>query len=111
MCEHVAQFYPALKRLNYNPDLKIRMGLRAKELFERRRLQFDAGKIEIAKAFLSIKKAMTAGQTAKTLITTRSADTGHGDVAWAVMNALEKAPVIDSVESNGATTQRIRVFK
>lgn len=113
VAEHVAKFFPMLKRLNYNPELKIRMGLRAKELLERRRLQFDASKLIIAKSFLSIKKALTSGQGAKTLVTTRSAETGHGDVAWAIMNGLENAPIIDITDGaiNGARKQRIRVFK
>lgn len=113
VAEHVEKFFPGLKRLNYNPDLKIRMGLRAKELFERRRLQFDAGKVIIAKAFLSIKKALTSSQGHKTLVTTRSAATGHGDAAWAIMNGLENAPIIDiaDVQVSKARQTRIRVYQ
>lgn len=113
VAEHVAKFFPQLKRLNYNPDLKIRMGLRAKELLERRRLQFDAGKLIVAKSFLSIKKALTSGQGHKTLVTTRSAETGHGDIAWAIMNGLENAPIIDitDVRVSNASRARIRVYK
>ena len=111
--EYVSKFFPALTRLNYNPELKIRMGLRAKELFQKRRLHFDAGLTSVAKAFLSIKKAMTSGGGNKTLVTTRSASTGHGDMAWAIMNGLEKAPIVDITDptQQGATRSRIRVFK
>lgn len=111
--EYVSKFFPALTRLNYNPEIKIRMGLRAKELFQKRRLQFDAGLTSVAKAFLSIKKAMTSGGGNKTLVTTRSALTGHGDMAWAIMNGLEKAPIVDITDPSqqGATRSRIRVFK
>ena len=111
--EYVSKFFPALTRLNYNPEIKIRMGLRAKELFQKRRLQFDAGLTSVAKAFLSIKKAMTSGGGNKTLVTTRSALTGHGDMAWAIMNGLEKAPIVDITDptQQGATRSRIRVFK
>lgn len=113
VAEHVKHFYPTVKLLNYNAELKMRMGLRAKELFERRRLNFDASQIIIAKSFLSIKKAMTSGQGAKTLVTTRSAETGHGDIAWAVMNALEYAPIVDIADTkvSNALKPRIRVFK
>lgn len=111
--EYVSKFFPALNRLNYNPELKVRMGLRVKELFQKRRLQFDASLTAVAKAFLSIKKALTSGSAIKTLITTRSAETGHGDMAWAIMNALEKAPIIDITDPSlqGASRSRIRVFK
>lgn len=111
--EYVSKFFPALTRLNYNPELKIRMGLRAKELFQKRRLNFDAGLTSVAKAFLSIKKAMTSGGGNKTLVTSRSAENGHGDMAWAIMNGLEKAPIVDITDPSqqGATRSRIRVFK
>ena len=111
--EYVSKFFPALTRLNYNPELKIRMGLRAKELFQKRRLHFDAGLTTVAKAFLSIKKAMTSGGGNKTLVTSRSAENGHGDIAWAIMNGLEKAPIVDITDPSqqGAARSRIRVFK
>lgn len=111
--EHVSKFFPALTRLNYNPELKIRMGLRAKELFQKRRLHFDAGLTTVAKAFLSIKKALTSGGGNKTLITSRSAENGHGDMAWAIMNGLERAPIVDITDQSqhGATRSRIKVFK
>ncbi|MBP2544643.1 terminase large subunit domain-containing protein [Acinetobacter guillouiae] len=110
--EHVSKFFPALTRLNYNPELKIRMGLRAKELFQKRRLHFDAGLTTVAKAFLSIKKALTSGGGNKTLITSRSAENGHGDMAWAIMNGLERAPIVDITDQSqhGATRSRIKVF-
>lgn len=113
VAEHVAKFFPALTRLNYNPELKIRMGLRAKELFQKRRLHFDAGLTTVAKAFLSVKKALTSGGGNKTLITTRSAENGHGDMAWAIMNGLENAPIVDTIDPSqqGVQRSRIRVFK
>lgn len=111
--EYVKKFYPSVKLLNYNADLKVKMGLRTKELFKRRRLHFDTSKVDIAKSFMSIRKALTSKQGAQTLVTTRSAETGHGDVAWAIMNALECAPIIDIVDEqiSNAMKPRIRIFK
>lgn len=112
VAEHVELFFPQLTRLNYTPELKIRMGLRVKELFQKRRLHFDAGLQIVAKSFLSIKKALTGGGGNKTLVTSRSAETGHGDLAWAIMNGLEKAPIIHVADPShlGAHQSRIRVF-
>lgn len=111
--EYVKKFYPSVKLLNYNADLKVKMGLRTKELFKRRRLNFDTSKVDIAKSFMSIRKALTSKQGAQTLVTTRSAETGHGDMAWAIMNALECAPIIDIVDEqiSNAMKPRIRIFK
>ena len=53
----------------------------------------------MAKAFLSIKKALTSGGGNKTLITSRSAENGHGDMAWAIMNGLENAPIVDTTDA------------
>lgn len=113
VAEHVVKFYPSLVRLNYNIEVKTRMALRAKELLIRRRLQFDAGSLDVAKSFLSIKKALTGSGGQMTLIAGRSAETGHADVAWAIMNALERAPIVDSTDTTtqGASRSRIRVFK
>lgn len=113
VAEHVVKFYPSLVRLNYNIEVKTRMALRAKELLTRRRLQFDAGSQDVAKSFLSIKKALTGSGGQMTLIASRSAETGHADVAWAIMNALERAPIVDSTDTTtqGASRSRIRVFK
>ena len=110
--EHVSKFYPSLKRLNYSVELKTRMALRAKELLTRRRLQFDAGSQDVAKSFISIKKALTSSGSQMTLVAGRSAETGHADVAWAIMNALEAAPIVDTTDINqqGAQRARIRVF-
>lgn len=110
VAEHVSKFYPALVRLNYNPELKIRMGLRAKELFHKRKLQFEGN--QIAKSFLAVKKAMTKGGGHQTLMTNRSAENGHGDIAWAIMNGLEAAPITHTSDQSisGAQQSRIRVY-
>jgi uncharacterized protein YjcR len=110
VAEHTVLFYPALTRLNYNPDLKIRMGLRAKELFQKRKLQYEGQ--TVPKSFMAVKKTMTKGGGHLTLSTNRTLENGHGDVAWAVMNALEGAPIIyipDQSISN-ARQSRIRVY-
>ncbi|MEC7119690.1 MAG: terminase, partial [Pseudomonadota bacterium] len=63
-------------------------------------------------SFLSIKKALTGSGRQMTLVANRSAATGHADVAWAVMNALEAAPIADSTDQQiqGARKARIKVF-
>ena len=109
VADHVAVFFPHLTRLNYNPDLKTEMGLRTKELLQKQKLHFDSGLTVVAKSLLSIKKAVTAQGRNVTLVTTRSAQTGHGDLAWAIMNGLTKAPLIHTVGNTGRTTARIKV--
>lgn len=110
VAEHVKEFYPRLVRLNYSVELKTRMALRAKELFERRRLQFDAGLTDVAKSFMSIKKALTGSGRQMTLVASRTKETGHADVAWAVMHALEKAPIAATNDPLTSKRSRVKVY-
>lgn len=111
VAEHVRDFYPNFTALNYSLDSKTRMVLRAKELFDRRKLHFDAGYTDIAKAFIAIKQAVTSGGNL-TFVAKRSQETGHSDIAWAIMNALEKAPIASTVTNNsGVMKSRIKVHQ
>lgn len=110
VAEHVKAFYPNYTAINYSIDVKTRMALRAKELFQRRKLHFDAGLTDVAKAFIAIKQQVTSGGGRMTLVAARSKETGHSDVAWSIMNALEAAPVA-STESPAATQSRVAVHR
>lgn len=109
VAEHVKGFYPHFTAINYSIEVKSRMALRTKELLTRRKLHFDAGYIDIAKAFLGIKKATTKNGNL-TFISKRSQETGHSDVAWAIMNALEQAPLA-STEYTQVTQSRVSVHR
>ena len=112
VAEHVKPFYPNYTAINYSVESKTRMALRAKELFTRRKLHFDAGSIDIAKAFIAIKQALTGSQRQMTFISGRSKEVGHSDIAWAIMNALEKAPLASTDDINNSVNKsRIRVHK
>jgi uncharacterized protein YjcR len=112
VAEHVKKFFPNYTAINYSVESKTRMALRAKELFTRRKLHFDAGSIDIAKAFIAIKQALTGSQRQMTFISSRSKETGHSDVAWAIMNALEKAPLASTDQINdGVNKSRIGVHR
>lgn len=110
VAEHVKAFYPSYTAINYSIEVKTRMALRAKELLQRRKLHFDAGLTDVAKAFIAIKLQVTSGGGRMTLVAVRSKETGHSDVAWAIMNALEAAPVA-STESPAATQSRVAVHR
>ncbi|MDO4427159.1 MAG: hypothetical protein Q4B88_03430 [Moraxella sp.] len=111
VAEHVKEFFPHYTPIIYSIESKTRMVLRAKELFFRRKLHFDSGYTDIAKAFIGIKQATTQSGNI-TLIAKRTKSTGHSDIAWAVMNALEKAPIASTAEvSGGAMQSRVKVYQ
>jgi uncharacterized protein YjcR len=89
----VRGFYPAAKRINYNPETKARLVIRAKELVRSKRLHWDAGWNDLARAFMSIRRVQTASGNAITFEADRNEQTGHADLAWAVMHALDNQPL------------------
>lgn len=89
----VQQFFPAARRITYSVEVKNRLVLKAKDVISRGRLEFDAGWTDIAQAFLSIRKTMTASGRQATYEANRSEETGHADLAWATMHALDHEPL------------------
>lgn len=89
----VTKFYPAAKALNYSLDVKTRLVLKAKSVISKKRLQFDAGWVDLAHAFLAIRKTLTASGRNITFEAGRTDETGHADLAWACMHALDNEPL------------------
>jgi len=88
----VKQFFPAVTAINYSPEVKTRMVLKAQNVIYKGRLQFDAGWTDIAQSFMAIRKTLTPSGRAVTYDAGRSEETGHADLAWAVMHALDHEP-------------------
>lgn len=85
----VRRFFPAAREITYSVEVKTRLVLKAKQLISKRRLAFDAGWTDLAMAFLSIKKTATASGRQATFQAGRTKETGHADIAWALMHALD----------------------
>lgn len=97
--EYVLQFYPAVTKILYNPESKGRMVLKAQDVIRNGRLEFDAGSVDIAQSFMSIRKTMTASGQHVTYDAGRSESTGHADLAWAIMHALDHEPLAGNTEN------------
>ena len=89
----VRKFFPQARAYNYSVEVKTRLVLKAKSVITARRLQFDAGWVEMAHAFLSIKRVLTGSGRGVTYDAGRNEKTGHADLAWAVMHALDNEPL------------------
>ncbi|MDC8757519.1 terminase ATPase subunit family protein [Janthinobacterium fluminis] len=96
----VRQFFPAATAINYSPEVKTRMVLKAKNIVSKARLEFDAGWIDIAQAFMAIRKTLTPSGRNVTYDAGRNAETGHADLAWACMHALDHEPFEGSTDTN-----------
>ncbi|MGZ9712512.1 terminase ATPase subunit family protein [Glaciimonas sp. GNP009] len=88
----VRQFFPAATAITYSVEVKTRMVLKAKNIISKARLEFDAGSIDIAQAFMAIHKTLTASGRQATYEASRTDATGHADLAWACMHALDHEP-------------------
>lgn len=90
--EQVKVFCPVVQPINYSVNVKTMLCLKAMEVMEQGRFFFDAGDIELAHAFMTIKKGTTdSGQIS--YAASRTASTGHADEAWSVMHALAAEPL------------------
>ena len=89
----VKEFFPSVVGLNYSPDLKNNLVLKAQDLIRSKRFQFDAGWTDLAAAFMAIKKTLTESKRKVTFTAARSEEGGHADLAWAFMHAMHKEPL------------------
>ncbi|MEE1953267.1 terminase ATPase subunit family protein [Aeromonas sp. 75A] len=98
--QNVKVFYPAVTAIQYNPSVKIRMVMKALDVMNNGRLEFDSGWNDLAAAFMSIRRGVTAGKM-PTFESSRSEEVSHGDIAWATMQALLHEPLAGA---NGTNT-------
>jgi len=99
--EMVRGFWPAAAAITYSVETKARMVLKAKHLISRRRVEWDAGQTDIPLAFLAIRQTMTPTGRQMTFQASRSDTTGHADVAWAIMHALDRVDFRDFEDTTG----------
>lgn len=98
--EMVRQFIPQASSIVYNPQVKAQLVLKGLEVMEQGRFQFDAGDIDLAHAFMSIKRTTTnSGQV--TYAAGRTDKTGHADEAWSVLHALAAEPLARQTGGGG----------
>lgn len=102
VCQLVKQFFPAAVSYQYNPEVKSRLVMKAYSVISKGRLEFDAGWTDFAASFMAIKKTMTASGRQTTYAAGRSEQTGHADLAWACMHALDHEP-LEGVTANNSS--------
>ncbi|MGR6423040.1 terminase ATPase subunit family protein [Aeromonas veronii] len=104
--QNVKPFYPAVTSIQYNPNVKIQMVMKALDVMNKGRLEFDSGWNDLAAAFMSIRRGVTAGKM-PTFEASRSEETSHADIAWATMHALLHEPLAGA---NGTNTGSMEFF-
>ncbi|GHU34871.1 oxidoreductase [Betaproteobacteria bacterium] len=104
----VRQFYPAAESIQYSVDRKVGLVLKALDVLNRGRLEFDAGWTDVAQSFMAIRKATTDSGRQMTFNANRSQDVSHADLAWATMHALAHEPL--AAGETGVATARMEMI-
>jgi phage FluMu gp28-like protein len=90
--ELVREFFPRVTAIHYSLETKTELVLKARQLIEDGRFEYEAGDQFVTGSFLAIKQAGTdAGRV--TYKAGRSAETGHAEAFWAVAHALHFEPL------------------
>jgi uncharacterized protein YjcR len=90
--ELVQDWYPLATPIHYSMEMKTKLVVKALDVIENRRFKYKAGDHEITRAFLMITKT-TTGSGLITYASSRSVESGHADIAWAIMHALIYEPI------------------
>jgi len=98
--QHVRAFFPAVRAINYSAEVKSRLVLKAYEVIHNGRLQFDRSWHDVVTAFLAIRRTLTGSGQQATFSAGRREDTGHADLAWATMHALDNEPFVGKTHNN-----------
>jgi len=103
----VRSFFPNLTPFSYSPEVKTRLVMKAWDVIHNGRLEFDAGWTDLASSMMAIRKTMTASGRQFTYTAGRNQETGHADLAWALMHALHNEPLEGQTAAN---TSRMEIF-
>ncbi len=89
----VQEFFPQVREFIYNPAIKNALVLKAWDVINSGRLEFDAGDRDVIQSFMAIRRSTTASGNRPTYEASRSEDASHADLAWATMHALYNEPI------------------
>lgn len=98
--QNVIQFFPAAREFIYNPNVKNALVIKAYDAISHGRLEFDAQCVDIIQSFTSIRRTTTGSGNRPTYEASRSEESGHADLAWAVMHALFNEPLTGTTENS-----------
>lgn len=79
--------------IRYGVETKNRLVLKACDIVESSRIEWDQERTEIPAAFMAIRRTTTGSGNAMTFVADRSIETGHADDFWAISHALDNEPL------------------
>lgn len=100
----VQTFFPTVTGHQYDAFLKTQMVYKALDVIMKRRLEFDREFKDLAGALMSIRRTMTASGRKVTYEASRTKDSGHADLAWALLQALFNEPIQAAIGADVGTS-------
>ena len=82
-----------IKPIRYDLNTKNRLVLKAVDVIESGRIEWDQELKEIPASFMSIRRTVTNSGNAMTFVADRTQETGHAESAWSIMHALDNEPL------------------
>lgn len=89
----VLEFFPNLTTFNYSVDVKTQLVMKAIDVINKGRFEFDAGSTDVAMSIMAIRKTLTASQRQMTFEASRAESIGHADLAFAIFHAFANEPL------------------
>lgn len=90
--DYVEDFFPTLQKIQYSPEEKGRMVQKAQSVIKSNRFEYDQNNKDLPLAFMTVQQVVT-GTGQITYTSTRNKRVGHGDEAWATMQAMMCEPL------------------
>lgn len=98
----VKHFFPMARGHLYDPMVKTRLVHKALNVVSRKRLEYPASWRDLTSAMMSIRRTLTSKGRHLTYEAPRTKASGHGDLAWALFQALDNEPLEAAI---GVTSQ------
>ena len=96
--ELVEQFYPLATAINYSNDAKNRLVMKALDVIEKKRFRYLSADTEVTRSFLMITRT-TSGSGMIIYGSARNKESGHADIAWAIMHGMAYEPLISIAQT------------
>lgn len=79
--------------IRYDRNTKDQLVLKAADVVESQRIEWDKDMKEIPASFMAIRRTTTQSGGAMTFVADRTKDTGHAEAFWAIAHALHNEPL------------------
>lgn len=105
----VRKWFPSARGHMYSPITKTRMVHKTLNVVGHKRLEYPIAWTDLTAALMSIRRTLTSKGQHLTYEAPRTKSSGHGDLAWALFQALDNEPLEAAV--GGVRKGRVRVLE